>query len=52
MSEQQNVEAVTKIYEAFGRGEIPYIIDQHSEDVRWVSHFEPEVPPASSPSPP
>ena len=44
MTEQQNVEAVTKIYEAFGRGDIPYIIDQLSEDVRWVSHFEPEVP--------
>lgn len=44
MSEQQNVEAVTKIYEAFGRGDIPYIIDQLADDVRWVSHFDPIVP--------
>jgi ketosteroid isomerase-like protein len=44
MSEAQNVETVGKIYEAFGRGDIPYIIDQLLEDVRWVSHFESVVP--------
>jgi hypothetical protein len=44
VSEQQNVEAVTRIYEAFGRGDIPYIIDQLADDVRWVSHFDPVVP--------
>jgi ketosteroid isomerase-like protein len=44
VSEQQNVAAITKIYEAFGRGEIPYIIGQLTDDVRWISRFEPIVP--------
>jgi len=44
MSEQQNVESIQKIYEAFGRGDIGYIISQLTEDVRWVSHFEAVVP--------
>jgi ketosteroid isomerase-like protein len=44
MSEQQNIGRVTKMYEAFGRGDIPYIIDQLADDVRWVSHLEPIVP--------
>ena len=44
MSSQQNVQIVQGIYEAFGRGEIQAIIDQLTDDVRWVSHFEPIVP--------
>ena len=44
MSEQQNIEAVTKMYEAFSRGDIPYIIDQLADDVRWVSHLDVIVP--------
>jgi ketosteroid isomerase-like protein len=41
---EQSLEAVRKIYDAFGRGDIGYIIDQLADDVRWVSHFEPVVP--------
>ena len=44
MSEKDNVARITKIYEAFGRGDIAYIIDQVTDDVRWVARFEPIVP--------
>jgi len=44
MTTAANVATITKIYEAFGKGEVPYIIDQLSDDVRWVSHLEPIVP--------
>jgi|CXWL01.1.fsa_nt_gi ketosteroid isomerase-like protein len=44
MSEQLNVQRVIEIYEAFGRGDIAYIIDQLADDVRWLAHFEPVVP--------
>jgi len=44
MSEQQNVERIRKIYEAFGRGDIGFILDQLTPDVKWVSHYDPIVP--------
>ena len=44
MSEQQNVEALTRIYEAFGRGDIGYIIDQLADDVHWFTHVDPALP--------
>ncbi|MCE9622694.1 MAG: nuclear transport factor 2 family protein [Actinomycetia bacterium] len=44
MSEEQNIAAVTKIYEAFGKGDIPYIIDQLTDDVRWFSHVDAVAP--------
>ncbi len=44
MSEQQNIETIGKIYEAFGRGDVAYIVDQLTDDVRWLSHFEKVVP--------
>ena len=46
MSEEQNVQAVVKIYEAFGSGDIGYIIDQLTDDVHWFSHVDPVVPTA------
>ena len=30
-----NVAKAQAIYEAFGRGDIPYIVDQLADDVRW-----------------
>jgi uncharacterized protein len=30
-----NVETIEAIYEAFGRGDVPAILDQLSDDVRW-----------------
>ena len=44
MAESDNVSLIGQIYEAFGRGDIGYIIDQLTDDVRWVSHLEPIVP--------
>jgi ketosteroid isomerase-like protein len=44
MSEQQNIEAIQQIYAAFGRGDIPYILDQLSSDVKWTCHLDPVVP--------
>ena len=44
MSEQQSIETVNKIYEAFGRGDIGYILDQLTEDVHWFSYVDPVVP--------
>ena len=33
-----NVETVQGIYEAFGRGDVPHILDQLAEDVTWDQH--------------
>jgi ketosteroid isomerase-like protein len=44
MSEQDNARSVEAIFEAFGRGDIPYILDQLTDDVHWVAHLEPIVP--------
>jgi uncharacterized protein len=44
VSAQPNVDAVRKIYEAFGRGDIAYILGQLADDVTWESRLEPEVP--------
>lgn len=44
MSEKENVARIVKVYEAFGRGDIPYIIEQLTGDVRWFTHNGPEVP--------
>ena len=33
-----NVETVQQIYEAFGRGDVPAILKQLAEDVRWEHH--------------
>jgi ketosteroid isomerase-like protein len=44
MSEQGNVERIQAIYAAFGRGDVAFILDQLTDDVRWVTHLEPVVP--------
>ena len=44
MSEEQNVATITKIYEAFGKGDVPYILSQLTDNVRWVVHQDPVVP--------
>ncbi len=44
MSEKDNVARVVKMYEAFGRGDVGFIIDQLTDDVRWETHFDPVVP--------
>jgi ketosteroid isomerase-like protein len=44
MNEQQNVGTVQDIYEAFGRGDVQFIVDQLTDDIHWVSHFDALVP--------
>ncbi len=44
MSEQQNVQVIQEIYAAFGRGDVASILSQLTDDVQWVSHFDPVVP--------
>src|SRR5438046_2925900 len=43
-TEIENTERVTKIFEAFGRGDVGYILDQLADEVRFVSHLDPIVP--------
>ena len=43
-TEIDNTERVTKIFEAFGRGDVGYILDQLADEVRFVSHLDPIVP--------
>ena len=44
MSEQANTEQVEAIFEAFGRGDIPFILDRLTDDVRFASYLDPVVP--------
>jgi ketosteroid isomerase-like protein len=39
-----NVERVGAIFEAFGRGDIPFILDSLTDDVRFASYLDPIVP--------
>lgn len=39
-----NTQRVQAIFEAFGRGDVAYILDQLDDDVRFVSHLDPIVP--------
>src|SRR5437868_7180125 len=43
-TEIENTEHITKIFEAFGRGDVTYILDQLADDVRFVSHLDSIVP--------
>jgi uncharacterized protein len=42
--ETENTERVAKIFEAFGRWDIAYILDQLADDARFVSHLDQRVP--------
>jgi len=44
MSTEANVRTIQGIYEAFGRGDVPAILDRLSEGVRWEAHLDPIVP--------
>jgi ketosteroid isomerase-like protein len=44
MNEKLNVQKIQELYAAFGRGDIPHIIANLTDDVRWVSHLEAVVP--------
>jgi ketosteroid isomerase-like protein len=42
--EIENTERVTQVFEAFGRGDVQFILDQLADDVRFTSHLDPAVP--------
>ena len=44
MSERENIQKIEQVFAAFGRGDIPFILEQLTSDVRWMSHLEPIVP--------
>ncbi len=44
MAADNNAEQVKAIFEAFGRGDVPFILDQLAADVRFTSHLDPVVP--------
>ena len=48
MTEQENVEVVRELYAAFGRGDVPAILDGLTDDVVWYDPVAPEVPHAGS----
>lgn len=48
MSEQENTQKVMDIYAAFGRGELPAVLDALAEDIEWVVPGPPSVPTAGT----
>lgn len=42
--ETENTAQITKIFEAFGRGDVPFILDQLTDDARFVGHLDATVP--------
>jgi uncharacterized protein len=44
MTEQENVQLVQELYRAFGRGDVPAILEQLTDDVVWYDPGPPEVP--------
>jgi ketosteroid isomerase-like protein len=48
MTEQENVQLIQEFYAAFGRGDVPAILDQLTDDVVWYDPGPPEVPHAGS----
>jgi ketosteroid isomerase-like protein len=44
MGERENTELVRQIYEAFGRGDVPAILDALAEDVDWWFHGPATIP--------
>jgi hypothetical protein len=44
MSTDNNIEQVKAIFDAFGQGNVPFILDQLAPEVRFTSHLDPIVP--------
>jgi uncharacterized protein len=44
MNDGKNTQRINEMYAAFGRGDIGFILDQLTEDVRWVVYVESIVP--------
>lgn len=43
-TETDNAERVKTIFDAFGRGDVAFILDQLTDDARFVSHLDTSVP--------
>jgi ketosteroid isomerase-like protein len=48
MAEQENVRTVQEIYVAFGRGDIPAILNTVGDDIDWTNAGPPDIPYARS----
>ncbi len=44
MTEQENVAAVQEMYAAFGRGDLPAVLNALSEDVEWLGYGPADIP--------
>jgi ketosteroid isomerase-like protein len=44
MSEQENTQRVKDVYAAFGRGDMPALLEVLADDVEWVAPGPPDVP--------
>ena len=44
MSEQENVQIAQAVYAAFGRGDIPGVLDALTDDIEWWIDGPPEIP--------
>jgi uncharacterized protein len=44
MSEQQNVQLIQRMYDAFGRGDIQTILDHLTDDVDWTFEAPSSIP--------
>ena len=44
MSEQQNLKTIQDMYAAFGRGDVAFIVNQLTDDIRWFTHVDSIVP--------
>jgi ketosteroid isomerase-like protein len=44
MSDQTNVDAVQRIYEAVGSGDIPALLNLLTDDVEWTLHGPSVIP--------
>jgi hypothetical protein len=44
MSERTNTDVVQQGYEAFGRGDIPAVLDLLTDDVEWIQQGPPVIP--------
>jgi ketosteroid isomerase-like protein len=44
MNETANTKLIESIFEAFGAGDIPHILEQLTDDARFTAHLDPVVP--------
>jgi ketosteroid isomerase-like protein len=44
VNETANTKLIETIFEAFGAGDIPFILEQLADDARFTAHLDPAVP--------